>query len=295
VIADGLALRPRGATAAASRRGERAASSVARWGPVVRPVHGVLRQHRRDQVVQLRRHLRPQRADARRVTEQDLSEGAGGAVALERGRPGQALEQHAAEREHVGARVDRAAVAHLLGRHEAGRADHRAGLRELCAARAPRDPEVEDLDVVDAAGGEEQVAGLEIAVHGAERVGGAERLADPDGERERLADGERLAREAAVEVLAVEPLHDEVELARGRLAVGDVADDAGVREPGEQLHLAREARDAGAPDVGEDLDGDRVARGAITGAEDLPHAAGAHLLLNLEPAAQQLPELHGPI
>ncbi len=52
---------------------------------------------------------------------------------------------------------------------------------------------------------------------------------------------ERPAREAGCEVLAVEPLHGEEQLAGGGLAVGDVADDAGVDQLGEQLDLALEA------------------------------------------------------
>ena len=67
------------------------------------------------------------------------------------GAPGQALEQHAAQREHVGAGRDVALAAHQLGRHVAGRADHRAGARQLARAalREPRDAEVEHLEPLD--------------------------------------------------------------------------------------------------------------------------------------------------
>ena len=41
------------------------------------------------------------------------------------------------------------------------------------------DPEVEDLDLVDATAGEDQVGRLEIAVDDPARVRGAERLGDP--------------------------------------------------------------------------------------------------------------------
>jgi hypothetical protein len=65
--------------------------------------------------------------------------------------------------------------------------------------------------------------------------------------------------------------------------MGDVADDAGVRQLGEHLDLAREALGVAGPLLGEDLDGHRVAGGAIAGAEDPAHAARADLVLELEP------------
>jgi hypothetical protein len=94
----------------------------------------------------------------------DLGQDRDGGVAVERPDAGQALEQHAAEREHVGPGVDRLARACLLGGHVTGGPEHHAGLGELGLAVAPGDAEVEHLDQVDAASGEDQVGGLEIAV-----------------------------------------------------------------------------------------------------------------------------------
>ena len=55
-----------------------------------------------------------------------LASSADASSASNTGAPGQALEQHAAEREDVGAGGDVALAAHQLGRHVAGRADDRA-------------------------------------------------------------------------------------------------------------------------------------------------------------------------
>ena len=161
-------------------------------------------------------------------------------------------------------------------------------------ALAPGDPEIEDLDLIDAAAGEEQVARLEIAVDDAAGVGRAERLGDSRRELDRLADRERRAGEAGLEVLAVEPLHHQEPRPVGGVAVGDVADDPRMRHLREQLDLAREPRGVVRSPVGDDLDGHRLAGLAIARAEDLPHAARSDLLLDLEPVAvaEQVSELH---
>src|SRR5690606_39096056 len=99
---------------------------------------------------------------------------------------------------------------------------------ERRASFTPGDAEIEHLDLLDLAAGQEQVAGLEIAVDDAAGVSGAEGLGEPRRELDGLARGERRAREAALEALAVEPLHGEEQLARGHLAVGEVTDDAGM-------------------------------------------------------------------
>jgi hypothetical protein len=123
-------------------------------------------------------------------------------------------------------------------------------------------------------------------------VRGAERLGDPGHEGDGLAEGERAALQAGLEDLAVDPLHGEEQPPRGRHAVGDVADDAGVRELREHLDLAREALGEGALPVGDDLDGHGLAGGRIAGAEHRAHAAGADRLLELEPIVEPLPGDH---
>ena len=88
-------------------------------------------------------------------------------------------------------------AARLLGRHVRGRADHRAG-RGLeadvlvVAVEQLRDAEVEQLDELGAVGRrhDDHVVGLEIAVDDADRVRGAEAVADlhEHGERARQVD-----------------------------------------------------------------------------------------------------------
>jgi len=127
------------------------------------------------------------------------------------------------------------------------------------------------------------------------RVRGAERLGDPRRERDRLVHGERPALEARLDHLTIEPLHDEGQLAGRRHAVGDVANDAGVRQLGEQLALSLEPRGAMASVVGDDLDGHHLARDRIARAKDLAHAAAPDPLLELEPLAELLAGHHGEI
>jgi hypothetical protein len=160
---------------------------------VAGPERGISCQHLRDERVEVFRHVRHERADPRDLAEQELAEHGHGAVALERRGAGQIVEEHAAEREHVGARIDQAVVARLLGRHVAGGAEQRAGPGELGAALALGDAEVEDLDLIDVAAGEEQVAGLEIAVDDAAGMRHGERFGDTGSELDGVARGEARA------------------------------------------------------------------------------------------------------
>ena len=96
---------------------------------------------------------------------------------------GEDLEQDRAERVDVGRRCRPSCAAHLLGRHVAGRAEHRAGLRraversavadrEAASSRSPvehaRDAPVEHVDLAEVA--EHDVRRLEIAMDDAARV-----------------------------------------------------------------------------------------------------------------------------
>jgi hypothetical protein len=261
-------------------------------GAVARAQRGFLRQRLRDQRVQVPGHLGPQLAHPRRGAEQDLGQDGGGGVAVERRDTGQALEQHAAEREHVGAGVDRFAGAGLLGGHVTGGPEHRAGPGERGAPLSLGDPEVEHLDQVDAASGEHQVGRLEIAVDDSARVRGAKRFGDPGRERDGLAQGEWPPPEASLEVFAVDPLHGKESLSRGRHAVRDIADDARVGELREDLDLAREALGEMALLAGDDLDGHHLPRDRIARAKHRSHAAAADRLLDREPVTEQLPGRH---
>jgi hypothetical protein len=119
-----------------------------------------------------------------------------------------------------------------------------------------RDPEIEQLDARDVAAHEKEVARLDVAMDRAARVDGGENFGRLPRERDVLGDAEGAARDAALQVLALEPFHGEVRLARGRHAVRQVADDARMLELGDQGCLAAEA--PGQPRVGlpEDLECD---------------------------------------
>jgi hypothetical protein len=60
----------------------------------------------------------------------------------------------------------------------------------------------------------------------------------------------------------------------------------------EDLDLAHEARAVLPWSVGDDLDGHHVAGGGVSSTEDLSHATDPDPLLELEPPAQQVLELH---
>jgi hypothetical protein len=98
-------------------------------------------------------------------------------VAQVRRAAGERVHEHAAERVDVRARVD-ALAADLLGRDEAERPDPAAGPAEARAGRglALGQAEVREVGVV--LGAEQDVRGLDVAVHEPVRVRGVERAAD---------------------------------------------------------------------------------------------------------------------
>ena len=112
--------------------------------------------------------------------------------AIEEPPPGEALEEHAAEREDVHRRRDLAVAARLLGRDVPGGADERPREREdlLGDARA-RDAEIDELDVLDPSAGQEQVARLQIAVNEASTMEIGQRVGHVAREHERILDRER--------------------------------------------------------------------------------------------------------
>jgi hypothetical protein len=106
-----------------------------------------------------------------------------------------ALIEEAAEREHVGARIDVALAARLLGRHEAWCADQAARARGAGLLDRSRDSEVEDLHARQLTADEEQVRGFDVAVNDCSLVRARKCFGDVLDEDDRLADLETAARE----------------------------------------------------------------------------------------------------
>ncbi len=107
----------------------------------------------------------------------ELGGRAGGAV--ERAVSGRGEDQDGGEREDVAGRPGRAAGG-LLGGHEAGRADHRAGPGHGVAVQGTGDAEVDHARTV---GGEQDVGGLEVAVDHPGPVDRLKGLRQPSAER----------------------------------------------------------------------------------------------------------------
>ncbi len=148
-----------------------------------RPVGRPLRQTRTDQGRQVLRNTRQIRLVVHHLVRDDVR-----ALRVERPPPGRRVHQHGPQREHVRRRPHLARPLELLGRHERRRTDQLAGLGPHLAVRRTRDTEVDDLGPV---GGEQHVAGLEVAVHHAGPVDVAQRLGQPRGQPADLVGSQR--------------------------------------------------------------------------------------------------------
>ena len=197
------------------------------------------------------------RARRRRIAIEDAVEHHRGGVAGKTLAAGGHLVEHHAEREQIGARIDFVA-ARLLRRHVGDGADRGAGhAREVfgraasrAARRVParaavlrrqlREAEVEHLH--RAAAGQEDVRRLDVAMQDAFGVRGVERVGDLRRDVEHLPQIERPPRQLAIERLAVEQLHREIQLA---LVLVEAVDRADVRmiERRRGARLAAEAFD----------------------------------------------------
>ena len=159
-------------------------------------------------------------------------------VARERHLAGQRVEEHAAERVDVGARVGGLA-ADLLRRDEVGRADELARARD--AARGGGvlgQPEVGQVGVVLRLLGDQHVGRLDVAVHEAAAVRGVERRRDlPDEPHGALGREPALALDELAQVGALHVAHGEVEDAVGLAGLVD-GDDVRVVDRGRELRLA---------------------------------------------------------
>ncbi|CAM5482527.1 hypothetical protein SALBM217S_03818 [Streptomyces griseoloalbus] len=184
-LGDQRAGQPRVAGAAVGDRvlRARAGQHVVERGPRRR----VLAQTLPHQVGEALRHLRQVGLLLRDAEHQGVHAAVGGA---ERQRAGRRVGQHRAEAEHV-ARGRDAVAAHLLGRHEAGRADERAGAGEPAVGHGLQragDAEVDDARPVD---GDEHVGRLEVAVDDPGRVDVLEGVRETGGEDPHRALGQR--------------------------------------------------------------------------------------------------------
>jgi len=210
-----------------------------------------------------------------------IEQGVGGAVP--EGRDPGGVAQHRAQREDVGGGGDLARPRDLLGRHETRRPDHRSGAGERGALQRPGDAEVDDARSVV---GQQDVGGLEVAVHQPRPVDGLQRLGQPGGQdaqrvlRQRPLLGEHRRQRRPRDVGGDQP---------GRVAVGVGVDDgSGVEaadppgrldlggEPLPELRIGRQLRP-------HHLDRHRPAAGGAPQV-DLAHAAAAEPGLEPVPA-----------
>ncbi len=216
-------------------------------------------------------------AQARRILEDDLHRQGHHVVAAVGLHAREQLEQHHAQREQVARRGRDPIAARLLRRQVGGRAQREPGGRERPLPARARDADVDELHA-GARGRlhEEEAGGLDVAVDDAgpvQRRKAERRLADDLHHAARAGAPGLLP---ASQVLAVEPLEDQVGAIARVAPVGYVPDHVRAVELGEQGRLALEARDHGRlAEVGvEALDRDRRVGGEVTaGVEGSPRAA----------------------
>ena len=218
---------------------------------------------------------------------QDRVHGLDRRCSLKRPASAEHLVQGRAEREHVRALVGGKAQ-HLLWRHVADGAEHGPGLGEArirlgsftrarCASRRnlPRETEVEDLD--STVPGEEEILGLQVAVHDALVVGGGQPACDLGRDVERLSRGQRPAADAVAQGLALEQLRHQID---DLLVRADVVDGEHIgvveraRRPRFLLEAAEPVR-ASRERLWKDLERDVAAEARVVSPEHLAHAARA--------------------
>ncbi len=205
-----------------------------------------------------------------------------------RGRPGERrLARHhlvddAAERVHVGARVDRAFAHRLLGAHVLGRAEAHARFGQPTVTGvgdSERDPEVGDerLSVV-----QENVLGLDVAVNDTAPVRIVERARDLGRDAERVVDGKLLfSIQPVAQRFALDVRHD-VEDGAVHLTRVEQRQDVRVLEVRSRADLGEKPL---SPDDrcqlgAQDFDGDAAVVPAVVGEINGGHAAGAELAVD---------------
>jgi len=203
-----------------------------------------------------------------------------------------AIEEHP-ERVDVRAVVDREPL-HLLRRHAVGRAQHEAFAGERLVHLSHLDQaEVHHLHRVHPVRvpGDQEVAGLQIAVHHAALVGVAQRRADLEEERDGAVRAERAFAHQVGVAGAVDVLHRQEEPTVLRLPVVEEGDDVRVVQGGEGLRLELEALlevrvlALLQPHRGvEDLDGDAAVEVHVLAEEHARHAPTRDQLVHEVPA-----------
>ena len=176
--------------------------------------------------------------------------------------------------------VDGPRAADDLRRDVGGGAQEHARLGELAfGLQQPGDPEVQQLQALDALAGEEEVVRLDVAVDDPPLVRAGQGQGGPPHDRQHLPQPQRLAVGPHVQALPLQPLHGQ-EVLLVRLAVGHVADDGRMGQGGQDGRLLREP--FGVPDLlaGQNLQRDRRAVDEVMGTVDRAHAAGAGFALD---------------
>ena len=117
----------------------------------------------------------------------------------------------------------------------------------VCEPHQLRDAEVQQLHPLDEhavgfRGHQEDVGGLQVAVHHARAVGRLQRRAHLPGHGERLAQGHPALAQPVRQALAAQVLHDEVRRAVFQAVEVHHLDDVGVAQLRGDLRLAAEAR-----------------------------------------------------
>ncbi len=239
-----------------------------------RPVGGVLGQALLDDPAQVARHAVGQRR--RRVV--DLGQGRGdGRAGVERLAAGEHLLRDDPQGVEV-AGAGGSTAERLLGREVLRRAQHLAGTRVRGAVDGPGDAEVGELH--PPVGGDEDVGGLDVAVHDAGRVGRRERERRLADDAPHLAGRHRAAADDGGERVTLDELHDEV---GGAVVLAVVVDrgDVLVRHPRAVPGLVAEPGGEGRVLGGvgpHHLDGDVAAQHRVRGAPDVTHPPGGDAL-----------------
>ena len=266
------------------------ADDVAHRGPSVR----LLRQHGEQERFDRWRKIRDDAPWRSGILEEDPREHGEHVVAFEGADAGEALVEHAAEREGVGAGADVAVTASLLRSHVARRSHRDAGLGRAGGGEHARHAEIEQFRRARIAADEEHVRWLHVAVDDTGIVGGGERGSQRPAERDRVVERDGLLAHAPLELLALEPLHREVRLPVGRRAVPHEPNDGRMIERLENADLLLEALEGDRIErrLTRDLDRDFLSRARVAGAVHDGHSTAGGDGLHRESAFEDGPGLH---